>query len=763
VRNNKLRIFLLAIALAVMTLTFPTFALADEGDNVITLMQEDFDATGGTYYISTTGGSYKLGESITGSLKFTTTDRGAEINFDLGGFTLADDAGLNTVSIEGLPPRINLRNGKLVSNGGSAIKSSYGQTDLRVYNVEASSTNHTCVEAARGRIVLCQGCSATLTITDESASGEALFTKGKTGDILVLDGTYKVIGDGYGIIKADSNDEPNFVVRLGGGEYSSFPDGAWMADGFFLVARAGDGTTPSSYAAMQRYYAAKAASCYVESGIDRLGNVYFESKDEAKIWAISQGLDPETAIHDQFQVTFDTDGGSEAPESQTLEYGQTATRPADPTKDNYRFVQWVVQNDIVCYRWDFGRGVTRDLSLKAEWTARDPIAEMGGKKYASVQDAVDASDGAATITLLKDSTECVTIAEGKDITLDLGGNTITAAASEDGNATRAISVMGSAKLSVTNGSLAASGNCVYVDGAATGAEVSLDLDSATSSADSVVSTGAGKLTIIGGTYEVAKGGNGYALSLFNGSNPECEVYDGKFVVPEGQTSSVCVDNASQLSVMNGEFAGGIAACRDSDVVIMAGAFGSADNAASVVEGKRLFKRANGAYEVTDADEAKRGATCVATDGRSGAKAYFENEGEGTAYAEGHPQAGFAKVHEVTFVLQGKTVGETLYLEDGEAYGELPAGEEVFGYTFAGWFVNGDASKRVTAGDAPTFELDHEVTLVAMWTRDGSDEPAADPAPYDKELPQTGDVAGTLGLVAAAGAALGSIGVVRRRK
>ena len=53
------------------------------------------------------------------------------------------------------------------------------------------------------------------------------------------------------------------------------------------------------------------------------------------------------------------------------------------------------------------------------------------KGYTSLQDAIDAAGDKGTVTLLKDAAESVTIEKGKNITIDLNGNTITNTADED--------------------------------------------------------------------------------------------------------------------------------------------------------------------------------------------------------------------------------------------------------------------------------------------------------------------------------------------
>jgi uncharacterized repeat protein (TIGR02543 family) len=45
----------------------------------------------------------------------------------------------------------------------------------------------------------------------------------------------------------------------------------------------------------------------------------------------------------EYTVSFDTNGGSAAPASQTVNYNSTATAPANPTKDGYTFLGWFAE------------------------------------------------------------------------------------------------------------------------------------------------------------------------------------------------------------------------------------------------------------------------------------------------------------------------------------------------------------------------------------------------------------------------------------
>lgn len=66
-----------------------------------------------------------------------------------------------------------------------------------------------------------------------------------------------------------------------------------------------------------------------------------------------------------YQVSFDTDGGSAAPDAQIVLAGDKATAPSDPTKEGYTFAGWY--NGATA--WTFATDtVTGSLTLKAHWT-----------------------------------------------------------------------------------------------------------------------------------------------------------------------------------------------------------------------------------------------------------------------------------------------------------------------------------------------------------------------------------------------------------
>ena len=69
-----------------------------------------------------------------------------------------------------------------------------------------------------------------------------------------------------------------------------------------------------------------------------------------------------------YTVTFDSNGGS-AVTAQTIEAGQKATKPADPTKAGYDFKGWTLNGSA----YDFNSAVNGDITLVATWEQQQVV------------------------------------------------------------------------------------------------------------------------------------------------------------------------------------------------------------------------------------------------------------------------------------------------------------------------------------------------------------------------------------------------------
>lgn len=154
-----------------------------------------------------------------------------------------------------------------------------------------------------------------------------------------------------------------------------------------------------------------------------------------------------------------------------------------------------------------------------ELTAETSVAEVGGKYYGSLQDAVNAAENNGTVTLLKDVTvtgKGVQINK-KAITLDLNGKTITGEKIENEKGYGVVNVNAGSNVTVIgNGGNITSGSGIplYVFG--------------------------GELTVKGGTYKGSTAGCLYAetgaITVYDG-HFSCDEYNGKCFVLNKKDSS----------------------------------------------------------------------------------------------------------------------------------------------------------------------------------------------------------------------------------
>ena len=65
------------------------------------------------------------------------------------------------------------------------------------------------------------------------------------------------------------------------------------------------------------------------------------------------------------------------------------------------------------------------LTAMADTAQIPAVCKMGEKTYTSIKEAINEAGSGATITMIANSTENVTISDNKNITLDLNGFTVT--------------------------------------------------------------------------------------------------------------------------------------------------------------------------------------------------------------------------------------------------------------------------------------------------------------------------------------------------
>ena len=100
---------------------------------------------------------------------------------------------------------------------------------------------------------------------------------------------------------------------------------------------------------------------------------WYKDSSLTSLWVFETDLVTENIILyakwtvNQYSVSFNTDGGS-AVVSQTVDYGGTVTRPSDPVRTGFVFVNWYFDSGLSDL-WDFTLDtVTADMTLYAKWT-----------------------------------------------------------------------------------------------------------------------------------------------------------------------------------------------------------------------------------------------------------------------------------------------------------------------------------------------------------------------------------------------------------
>ena len=193
-----------------------------------------------------------------------------------------------------------------------------------------------------------------------------------------------------------------------------------------------------------------------------------------------------------------------------------------------------------------GKAVNEVLASAAETGGEGTtaaVAEVNGTNYASLQAAIDAVQDGGTVTLLADATEDVTVAAGKNITLDLGGKTLTN--TNAGKATLAIAK--DATATVKNGNVM--GGTSYYTIQNNGVATFEDVKATAGNTGSSMLDNGGTLTIAGGTY------TGGLDTVKNEPNAKLTITGGTFTLTKGNSNGFTgvVFNYGELTISGGEF------------------------------------------------------------------------------------------------------------------------------------------------------------------------------------------------------------------
>ncbi len=372
------------------------------------------------------------------------------------------------------------------------------------------------------------------------------------------------------------------------------------------------------------------------------------------------------------------------------------------------------------------------------WADEDYVAKCGDKGYGTLQKAIDACPSGGEVELLKNTEERVTLSQSsgfvsKDITLNLGGNTLS---SSDGIP---VIVSAAGNITIKNGSIDGHREGVYVSSYIYGdAIVTLENVNVTSDILQAVSVSDETLTINGGTYTV-KSNNGSEVLLVNGG--KVTVKDGIFT--SGKKSSTCARyNGGSLRIEGGAFSNNVGLTGgDTDLTITGGTFGNTTNAAYVDDGYAMYlsSATSGRYQVVEATKARQEASWGVT--VNGCAVYFDSKSDAQAYAEqskgdeGNIPAVYKLHMTVSYLYKGDSI-YTQHVEHGDELGAfagtLPT---VPGYEFTGWAIKLEDGTYQMVDSA--YEPIDDLELHSLWIKSGDEsddkgDDKGDDKPGDKD-------------------------------
>ena len=356
------------------------------------------------------------------------------------------------------------------------------------------------------------------------------------------------------------------------------------------------------------------------------------------------------------------------------------------------------------------------------WADEDYVAKCGDKGYDTLQEAIEVCPSGGEVELLKDTEEKVTLSQSngfasKDITLNLGGNTLSSSSTGI-----PVIVSSAGNITIKNGSIDGHREGVYVSSYIYGdAIVTLENVNVTSDILQAVSVSDETLTINGGTYTV-KSNSSYEVLLVNGG--KVTVKDG--TLTSGKKSSSCVRyNGGSLTIEGGTFSNNVNLTgSDTDLTITGGTFGNATNAAYVDDGYAMYlsSATPGRYQVLKAAKARQEASWGVT--VNGCAVYFDSKSDAQAYAEQNKdgEGNIPAVYKLHMTVSYLYKGDSIYAQHvehgdelGDFAGTLPA---VLGYEFTGWAIKLEDGTYQTVDS--TYEPIDDLELHSLWIKSGDE-------------------------------------------
>lgn len=396
-------------------------------------------------------------------------------------------------------------------------------------------------------------------------------------------------------------------------------------------------------------------------------------------------------IEAEYIVIYNANGGTGSMPNQSISYNvQTPLATNLYTRTDYMFYNWNTEPDGsgTSYSnqqevFNLVRENNQPVTLYAQWLLGNPVAEINGTFYSTLQDAVSdvpTDDTETTVILLRDTTEAIQVNAHQNVVFNLQNYTIS-----NNGSTRIIDNYGTIKIS--NGTLTTNAAQGAINNES-GAKLVVD-------GGSIIATGSGSRQAVynnGGTVEIS--GTAYLCSESNSRAAVQNQSTGTLNITGGtivSTRYYGVQNAGTMTIGTED--------------------GVSNKTTPVIQG---FKY--GIYSTSNFnffDGIAKGATSAIYDISKVANkeaGYNIINSEETIDGKVYKTAYLAISYNVIFNPNGGSVSETSRAtENGNAIGNLPVPTRA-GYIFLGWFTDPDAGTQITASTIVT----QDITYYAHW-------------------------------------------------
>ena len=180
--------------------------------------------------------------------------------------------------------------------------------------------------------------------------------KGDKGD-KGADGTSVLTGSGAP--SASLGKDGDSYIDLDTWDYYVKENGSWSKKGNLKGSNGQDGTSMLSGSGEPASSLGKDGDSYIDIAT---WNYYVKENGTWVLKGNIKGADVDVVYH---TVSFDSNGGDQTYESQTIKHGEKVSKPTDPTRFGYEFLYWSYQGEV----WSFvGHSVTENMTLTANWS-----------------------------------------------------------------------------------------------------------------------------------------------------------------------------------------------------------------------------------------------------------------------------------------------------------------------------------------------------------------------------------------------------------